>query len=146
MAQIEIGEFNRSVINSIWGPVRILQFHGMCPLNGKQEYIPVGWVLPARYRTGGLCPVGLPNWDPPGQRPPSWTETPLLDRDPPPGQRPPSWTETLPRQRPPGQRPPQVMWPVVHAGTETPPVNRMTHACENITLPQTSFAGGKNVV
>ena len=26
----------------------------------------------------------------------------------------------------------------------TPPVNRMTDACENITLPQTSFAGGKN--
>ena len=25
-----------------------------------------------------------------------------------------------------------------------PPVNRMTDACENITLPQTSFAGGKN--
>ena len=26
-----------------------------------------------------------------------------------------------------------------------PPVNRMTHRCKNITLPQTSFAGGKNV-
>ena len=25
---------------------------------------------------------------------------------------------------------------------QTPPVNRMTDACENITLPQTSFAGG----
>ena len=25
-----------------------------------------------------------------------------------------------------------------------PPVNRMTEACENITLPQTSFAGGNN--
>ena len=24
------------------------------------------------------------------------------------------------------------------------PVNRMTHRCKNITLPQTSFAGGKN--
>ena len=24
-----------------------------------------------------------------------------------------------------------------------PPVNRMTHRCKNITLPQTSFAGGK---
>ena len=30
-------------------------------------------------------------------------------------------------------------------GGDTPPslVNRMTNACENITLPQTSFAGGK---
>ena len=26
------------------------------------------------------------------------------------------------------------------------PVNRMTDWCKNITLPQTSFAGGKNVV
>ena len=93
-------------------------------LNGKQECIPVGCIPPAHYRTGGLCPVGLPNWDPPGQRPPSWTETPL-NRDP-PRQRPPwtetpwtqnsLWTETppkteapwteTPRQRPPGHRPP----------------------------------------
>ena len=29
-----------------------------------------------------------------------------------------------------------------HALRQTPPVNRMTDACENITLPQTSFAGG----
>ena len=26
------------------------------------------------------------------------------------------------------------------------PLNRLTHMCKNITLPQTSFAGGKNVV
>ena len=25
-----------------------------------------------------------------------------------------------------------------------PPVNRITDRCKNITLPQTSFAGGKN--
>ena len=36
------------------------------------------------------------------------------------------------------------MWPVVHAGIGTPCVNRITHRCKNITLPQTSFAGGKN--
>ena len=29
-------------------------------------------------------------------------------------------------------------------GRPRPPVNRMTHRCKNITLPQTSFAGGKN--
>ena len=69
--------------------------------------------------------------DPPWQRP--------LDRDPPsPGQ--------TPMERPPGQRPPTVMWPVVHAGTETPPLNRMTHRRKNIILSQTSFAGGKNGV
>ena len=28
-------------------------------------------------------------------------------------------------------------------GQVLPPVDRMTHAYENITLPQTSFAGGK---
>ena len=30
------------------------------------------------------------------------------------------------------------------ATTHDPPVNRMTNRCKNITLPQTSFAGGKN--
>ena len=41
---------------------------------------------------------------------------------------------------------PLVMWPVMHAGKPTPtPVNRMTHRCKNITLLQTSFAGGKNI-
>ena len=33
-----------------------------------------------------------------------------------------------------------------HALRQTPsPVNRMTNRCKNITLPQTSFAGGKNI-
>ena len=27
-----------------------------------------------------------------------------------------------------------------------PPVNRMTHVSKNITLPQTSFAGGQNAI
>ena len=73
-------------------------------------------------RTACLLPYGgLPNRDTP------WTETPK--------------TET-PTERPPGQRPTQtetslVMWPVVNAGTETPPpMNRMTHGCKNITMPQ----------
>ena len=30
-------------------------------------------------------------------------------------------------------------------GQVLPPVDRMTHAYENITLPQTSFAGGNNI-
>ena len=29
-----------------------------------------------------------------------------------------------------------------HGGRPPPPVNRMTHRCKSITLPQTSFAGG----
>ena len=44
---------------------------------------------------------------------------------------------------------PLVMWPVLHAGKPTPPptpVNRMTHRCKNITLPQTSFAGSKYIL
>ena len=31
-----------------------------------------------------------------------------------------------------------------HAPRQTPPVNRMTDRCKNISLPQTSFVGGKN--
>ena len=101
----------------------------------KQECIPVGCVPPARNHTVG----GLPDRDPPGQKPPPkqrppWTETPL-DRDP-PRQRPsldrdpqdrdplrPLWTETPPwTEPPPGQRPPYR--------------NRITDRCKNITLPQ----------
>ena len=39
-------------------------------------------------------------------------------------------------------------WATTHAPratTHAPPVNRMTNWCKNITLPQTSFAGGKYV-
>ena len=88
----------------------------------------------------------LPNSDIPLDRDPldrgtprtetPWTENPLLDRDSPPGQRLLSLTETplLDRDSPPGQR---------LSCTETlHPVNRMTHGCKTITLPQTSFAEG----
>ena len=34
--------------------------------------------------------------------------------------------------------------PRVVEQTPLPPVNRMTQRCKSITLPQTSFAGGKN--
>ena len=33
---------------------------------------------------------------------------------------------------------------VMHVGKPPPPCGQ-THTCENITLPQTSFAGGNNV-
>ena len=35
--------------------------------------------------------------------------------------------------------------PACNGGDSPPPVNRMTDRCKNITLPQTSFAGGNNV-
>ena len=98
----------------------------------------------SRMRTVRSLPHGgLPNRDPP------WTKTPL-GRDPPktdPPQKVTPWTEIPPhldkdphldRDSTPGQKPPRpplVMWPVVHAGTETPP-NRITDRCKNITLPQ----------
>ena len=133
-------------------------------IENQQECIPVGCVLPACYHTGGLDPPDRdpPDRDPldrdpqtetPMDRDPPWTDTPMdrdpLDRDPntetPPGQRPPdrdpqietpsSWTET-PGQQPPWTETPLVMWPVVHSGTETHPVNRMAQRCKNITLPQ----------
>ena len=69
---------------------------------------------------GGLCLGGLPNRDP--------LDRDYQDKDPPgrdPRQRPP-WTET-----------PLVMWPVVHAETETPLWTLfLTHVCENITFPR----------
>ena len=48
----------------------------------------------------------------------------------------------IPGGAPPWQRPPchvtcDASW------NRDPPVNRMTHRCKNITLPQTSFTGGK---
>ena len=50
-----------------------------------------------------------------------------------------------PRCRLPMNADPPVMWPVMHAGKLTPLwAEGMTHACENITLSQTSFAGGNN--
>ena len=72
-----------------------------------------------------------------------WTETP--GQWPPSGQRPPNryppWTET-------GQRlsPRRHMRPGSQTGSDIiqrPPCG-MTDTCENITLPQTSFAGGKD--
>ena len=56
----------------------------------------------------------------------------------------PPWMQTPPGGRPSPEADPLVMWPVMHAGKPSPPVNRMTHRCKNTTLPQTSFAGGKN--
>ena len=63
-----------------------------------------------------------------GQRP-TWSETslgqrPRLERDPLEG----TWDQAADRK-----------WHDI----ETPPVDKMTDICNSITLPQTSFVGGK---
>ena len=90
----------------------------------KQECIPEGCVPPALYRTGvSVWGVSLDR-DHLGQRP-LWTETHPLDRD-------------SPDRDPPGQRPPLER----DHPRQRPLVNRITDRCKNITLAQTSFAGG----
>ena len=54
------------------------------------------------------------------------------------------WEQTPQTRHPTGTRhPPGPGTPRPGPGT-LPPVNRVTNRCKNITLPQTSFAGGKN--
>ena len=74
-----------------------------------------------------------PDWDPPTQGPP-YTETPRRN----------IWSEseTLPKKEH-GTRQPD-RWH--HTETPSPAVDRMTDMCKNITLPQTSFAGGNNQI
>ena len=68
---------------------------------------------------------GLPN--PPGCRPP------------PPGCRPPSpWMQTPLNVDSPDRVTCDACWEANH------PVNRMTHRCKNMTIPQISIAGGNN--
>ena len=78
----------------------------------KQECIPVGCVPPGAVAVLRGSPPGTPH-----------TPTPH-----PPGAGTPG------TRHPPGPGTPQDQTP--------PPVNRMTDRCKNITLPQTSFAGG----
>ena len=87
----------------------------------EQESIPVGCVPPA-------CP-----WQrPPGQRPPPRGQGS-------PRQRPP-WTDAPWKEH--GTRQPDRRWH--HTKTPPPPEDRQT--CRNITLPQTSFAGGSRAL
>ena len=69
------------------------------------------------------------NRHPPEQTPP---------RSRPPHTRHLPGSRSSPDQAPPGADTPRTRHP--------PPVNRMTNRCKNITLPQTSFAGGKNLL
>ena len=84
----------------------------------------------------GVSLTDTPDRDPPGSETP-WTETPQ------PGQRPPNLDRDpqpldrdLPPDRAPGQRPPWSCGLWCMPGQRPPPVNRMTHRCKNITLPQ----------
>ena len=86
-------------------------------------------------------PRGSPPGTPLDQTP--WDQAPPPGtRHPPPGTRHPPGT-THPRdQTPPwDQAPPRPGTPGTRYHTP-PPVNRITDKCKNITLPQTSFAGG----
>ena len=75
---------------------------------------------------GSVWGVSL-NRDPSGQRPP-WKEHGTRDRDPPKG----SWDQTQREE-------------VTSYRDPLPHVGRMTDMCKNVTLPQTSFAGGNNL-
>ena len=88
----------------------------MFPITAKeQECIPVGCVPPAAVAVS----------TPPGARhPPGLGTPPSLG----PGT-PPPWDQASP----PGP------------GKHPPPLNRMTDGCKNITLPQTSLAGGNYI-
>ena len=114
----------------------------------QQECIPVGCVPPAAVAVGGcLLPGGSPCGGlgcllPRGGSPcqggcllPGGFSLP--------GGVPPSWEVSLPGWGGasfPGSLPARG----VSLMGDPPPVNRMTNRCKNITLPQTSFAGGKN--
>ena len=95
---------------------------------------------------GGVSIGGVWTETPPRQRSP-WTET-LRDGYLPPEGDPPE--QRLPRRNmgPGTETPRRTIGPGSQIGSDiiqTPPlVNRMTHGSKNITLSQTSFAGGKN--
>ena len=65
----------------------------------------------------------------------------------PPQSRPPRSRPSREQAPPSSRHPPELAPPRTrHPRTRHPPVNRMTNRCKNITLPQTSFAGGNNVL
>ena len=54
------------------------------------------------------------------------------------------WEQPCPPPKQPHMPPLGQPYTPPQATTHAPPVNRMTNRCKNITLPQTSFAGGNN--
>ena len=97
-------------------------------------------MVSSKMRTTHSLPYGGVPLDrdphPPGQRyPPPWTENTLLDRDT------HLWTETPWRETALDKDPP---WTGSDIIQRAPHPHGQTDTCENITLPQTSFAGGNN--
>ena len=114
-------------------------------ISSKQECIAVGCIPPAVVAVGGVC-VSACCDTPPWVWP--W-------RNPPPGQTPqlPPWVWTWKPARHAGILPP--LWCKAYWGTTcnacwdtTPPLwtEFLTHATENITMPQTSFALGNKKI
>ena len=89
---------------------------------------------PPRCRPLPPLEADSPGCRPPGYRLPIWIQTPH------PGGRPPTLDADPPGGRPPGR---MTCDACLEATSPPPTMDRMTGACENITLPQTSFAGGK---
>ena len=121
-------------------------WHGMFELSSGQECIPVGCVPPTTVVVGGsgggsasvhagIDPPWVWAWRPPlvwAWRPPG--QTPQLS----------PWVWAWKPARHAGIPPSDA---AMHAGIPPPPppwTEFLTHATENITLPQTSFAGGNN--
>ena len=90
-------------------------------------------------RSGGPSRGCLHQATPPEQIPPQPGADKPWERTPPPGADTPR-PETPRSRHPPG---PDTPWEQNPSQEQSPPVNRITDACKNITLPQTSFAGGK---
>ena len=92
------------------------------------------------------CSSLLYSPDPPGQRPPQtetpWTETCSPDRDP-LDRYPPPRKEHKTRYRD-SQKEQSARQEVTSYRTPPTPVNKMTNASKNMTLPQTPFSGGSN--
>ena len=98
---------------SYWNAFLFMQIYG------QQECIPVGCIPPAAVAIRGGSPPGTPL----EQIPPRTRHPPFpADQAPPWDQAPPPRADTP--TPPPGP------------GTSPPPVNRITDACKNITLPQ----------
>ena len=95
----------------------------------RQECIPVGCVPPAAVAARGWFSTSPQSRHPPQTRHPPGPGT-APGADTPQDQAPPPSRD----QVPPGPGNPPLLW------TEF-----LTHACENITLPQTSFAGGNKL-
>ena len=102
----------------------------------KQECIPVGCVLPAAVAISPATHTPLCHACPPSPcMPPSPNMPPFTMHAPLTMNSPFTTHAPLCHTHPPSP----CMTPLCHAH---PPVNRITDACENINLPQTSFAGG----